>query len=170
MNRLTLMTLGVALLASCQSPPPPAPRAGGRTEAADPAILAEEAAVKAVVERFLVAIGSHDLEALPPMFAPHASIGSIHLVDGAWRSKTYAFEDFYSILEAQTDPSPYREPVSHYAVHVERGGLAFVRADATLIRDDVARSRNIDYFTLIKEDGSWRFLSASYVATPIPAE
>jgi hypothetical protein len=48
--------------------------------------------------------------------------------------------------------------------------MAFVRADATLIREGRARSRNIDYFTLVREDGVWKFLSASYVAKPIESE
>jgi len=48
--------------------------------------------------------------------------------------------------------------------------MAFVRADATVIRDGQARSRNIDYFTLVREDGAWKFLSASYVAKPIESE
>ena len=72
------------------------------------------------------------------------------------------------MLKARTDSSGYQEPVSHYTVHVEPEGLAFVRADATLVKDDRARSNNIDYFTLMKENGVWRFLSASYVARPIP--
>jgi ketosteroid isomerase-like protein len=47
--------------------------------------------------------------------------------------------------------------------------MAFVRADALILANGKARSRNIDYFTLVKLDGRWKFLSASYVATP-PAD
>jgi len=48
--------------------------------------------------------------------------------------------------------------------------MAFVRADATLIRDGQARSHNIDYFTLVREDSAWKFLSASCVAKPIDSD
>jgi len=130
--------------------------------------VSDEEAVREVVDRFLIAIGSYDLDALPPMFTANANIGAVRLRDGQWRSTTYTFEEFHSMLKARTDPSRYQEPVSDYTVHVEPEGLAFVRADATLLRDGRARSNNIDYFTLMKEDGVWKFLSASYVAKPIP--
>ena len=45
--------------------------------------------------------------------------------------------------------------------------MAFVRADATVIVDDQVRSHNIDYFTLVRDGGTWKFLSASYVAKPV---
>ncbi len=45
--------------------------------------------------------------------------------------------------------------------------MAFVRADATVIVDDQVRSHNIDYFTLVRDGGAWKFLSASYVAKPV---
>lgn len=170
MNRWSMVVLGAALWASCSSPAPPPPDEAARTESTNDLMLADEEAVKAAVDRFLVAIGSYDLEALPAMFTSNANIGAVSFGDGTWRTKTYTFDDFLALLRSRTNPSPYQEPVSQYTVHVERGGLAFVRADATLYRDNEARSHNIDYFTLIKEDGTWKFLSASYVATPISNE
>lgn len=53
--------------------------------------------------------------------------------------------------------------------YVIRNAIA-IRADATIIRDGQARSRNVDYFTLVREDGVWKFLSASYVAEPVESE
>jgi hypothetical protein len=130
-------------------------------------MITDEEAVKAVVNRFLIAIGNYDLDALPAMFTANANIGAVSLHEGQWHTSTYTFEDFHSVLKARTNPSPYQEHVSDFTVHVEAGGLAFVRANATLIREDRARSINIDYFTLMKEAGVWKILSASYVATPI---
>ncbi len=127
----------------------------------------DEEAVKAAVTHFLTAIGNHDLDALPPMFTDNANIGSVRFREGQWVTKTYTFEEFYSRLKAQENPARYQEPVSHFTVHVENGGLAFVRAKATLIRDNQARLNNIDYFTLMKVGEEWRFLSASYVATRV---
>jgi hypothetical protein len=48
--------------------------------------------------------------------------------------------------------------------------MAFVRADATFIVEDRVVSHNIDYFTLVRDGGAWRFLSASYVARPVSAD
>jgi hypothetical protein len=57
--------------------------------------------------------------------------------------------------------------VSEFTVHIDDGQLAFVRADARLIRDGQVRSHNIDYFTLIRDnDGTWKFVNGSYTAKP----
>jgi ketosteroid isomerase-like protein len=133
-------------------------------------IASDEAAVKAAVERFLLAIGDRDLDALPAMFTANANIGVARVRDDEWHAITYTFEEFHSMLKSRINSAKYQEPVSHFTVHVERGALAFVRADATLIRDGQPRSNNIDYFTLLKDDGVWKFLSASYVSTRIVRE
>jgi hypothetical protein len=48
--------------------------------------------------------------------------------------------------------------------------MAFVRADATVFVDDQARSHNIDYFALARENGALKFLSASHVAKPVVSD
>ncbi len=48
--------------------------------------------------------------------------------------------------------------------------LAFVKADAVLIRNGTPQSNNFDYFTLIKEEGNWKILNGSYVSIPIVEE
>jgi len=78
-----------------------------------------------------------------------------------------SFGEWMASLRERSEWSRFREPVSEYAIHVEDSIIAFVRADATLVTDGQARSHNIDYFTLVREDGAWKFLSASYVARPI---
>lgn len=167
MNRSLLAVLALAFGAACSAPARfPGSEPPG-SDAAGAAIASDEEAVKAVVNRFLLAIGDYDLEALPPMFTANANIGVASLRDGQWRAITYTFEEFHAMLKARENPSRYEEPVSQFTVHVDRGALAFVRADATLIRDGRRRSHNIDYFTLLKDNGRWKFLSASYVATPI---
>lgn len=131
---------------------------------------AEEASVKRVVERFLAALGEGDLEALPGMFAPGASIGTASLRDGAWVTSTLSFEAWLATLRQRTTWRRFREPVSEFTVHIEDGPMAFVRADATVIVDDRAVSHNIDFFTLVQADGTWKFLSASYIARPLQTE
>lgn len=167
MIRSSAATLMLALFAvsSASAQPPPGAAVGGESSASP--VASDEEAVKAAVESFLLAIGSYDLEALPPMFTANANIGVAGFREGQWVAMTYTFDEFHSMLKSRTNPSRYQEHVSQFTVHVERGALAFVRADATLIRDGQARSHNIDYFTLLKDRGVWKFLSASYVATPI---
>ena len=130
----------------------------------------EERIVKEIVNQFLITLGDGNLDALPAMFVSNANIGAASLREGKWVASTQTFEEWFSELKAETTWTRFREPVTEYTVHIEDSQMAFVRADATFIVEDVARSRNIDYFTLVREDGTWKFLSASYVAKPIALE
>lgn len=140
------------------------PPVAAAQESAESAVEAE---VRAVVERFLDAVGRQDLDALSAMFAPGASIAAASLRDGRWVTRSQSFDDWLSGLRAAGPGTPYREPVNEFHVHVDDGQLAFVRADARLIRDGTVRSHNIDYFTLIRDsDGQWKFVNGSYKAKP----
>lgn len=132
----------------------------------DPEMSPNEKEVVALVERFLAEIGRANFQALPEMFCANANIGSVTWRDGKWQTKSFTFEEFLAMMMAMDEPPTYVEPVSEYSIHIEPQGLAFVRANATLIIDGEPYSNNLDYFTLIKEDGEWKFLSASYVAIP----
>jgi len=130
--------------------------------------MSPEAEVKAVVERFLAAAGRQDLDALPAMFAPGASIASAALRQGRWVSRSQSFEAWLAALRAAPRGAPYQEPVTEFTVHIDEGQLAFVRADAYLVREGQRRSRNIDYFTLIRdEEGNWKFVNGSYTTRPV---
>jgi len=125
------------------------------------------AEVKAVVERFLAAAGRQDLESLPGMFAPGASIASASLRQGKWVTRSQSFEAWLAALRASPAGPPYEEPVVEFTVHVDDDQLAFVRADARLIRDGTVRSHNIDYFTLLRDGaGNWKFVNGSYTSKP----
>ncbi len=123
------------------------------------------AEVRAAVERLLVAVGDYDLDALAPMLAPGASIASVVLRDdGRWVSTSYAFDGWWARVSAGPR-EPYVEMASHFTVHLDDERLAFVRAEATLVRDGWIRSHNTDYFTLIRDDaGEWKFVNGSYTA------
>ena len=127
----------------------------------------DERAVTDLVSGFLIALGEGDLDAIPEMFVSNANIGTASLREGKWVASTKAFEEWFGEQKARKTWTRFREPVTKFTVHIEDGQMAFVRADATVIVDDVARSHNIDYFTLVREEGSWKFLSAAYVAKPI---
>jgi hypothetical protein len=127
----------------------------------------DERAVIEVVQGFLRAAGRYDLDSLPLFFAPDANIGAASLRDGEWVTSTLTFDEWHASLGERTNPRPYTEPVSEFTVHVDNGQLAFVRADATLMRDGQAQSHNIDYFTLIRHDGIWKILNGSYTSVPV---
>ena len=121
--------------------------------------------VKAAVERFLSAAGRQDLDSLPAMFAPGASIASASLRQGKWVVTSQSFEAWLARLRGAPSREPYQEPVTEFTVHVDDDRLAFVRADAKLIRNGTVRSHNIDYFTLIRDSaGDWKFVNGSYTA------
>jgi len=130
----------------------------------------DEEAVRLHVERFLAALGEGNLDAVPDMFVADANIGTAVIREGSWVTSTTTFEKWMSSLRELTTWNRFSEPVSEYTIHIEESTMAFVRADATVFRDGQARSHNIDYFTLVRENGKWKFLSASYVARPIESE
>ncbi len=127
----------------------------------------DEEATKGLVESFLIAVGEGDLDALPNMFVSNANIGTASLRDGSWVTSTMTFDEWLTSLRKRTTWTRFRESVSEFTIHVEDSRMAFVRANATVFVDDQARSHNVDYFTLVREDGTWKFLSASYVAKPV---
>lgn len=126
----------------------------------------DEEAVKAVVERFLVALGSGDYESIPVMFAPKATISHPARIDGKPTMVNETFAEWMAARVASPTRPKFREPVNEFTVHVD-DGLAFIRADAHLYVGDELRSNNLDYFTLIKIDGEWKFVNASYVTRPV---
>jgi ketosteroid isomerase-like protein len=126
----------------------------------------DEDDVKATVERFLTSLGSGDYEAVPAMFAPKATISHPAKVDGKWTMTNETFDEWMAARLASPTRPKFREPVNEFTVHVD-DGLAFVRADANFYVGDELRSNNLDYFTLIKIDGEWKFVNASYVNRPV---
>ncbi len=53
---------------------------------------------------------------------------------------------------------------------VTDGQLAFVKADAILHQYGVPTSHNVNYFTLLKENGVWQFLNLSFTTQRLPAD
>lgn len=127
----------------------------------------DKVAVKTLIERFLTSIGNYELDALPEMFSEKANIGGASFRDGQWKTFTMTFAEFLELLKSTSNPTKYTEPVSKFTIYVDGGMLAFVKADATLIKGGKPMSNNFDYFTLIKEGGVWKILNGSYVSIPI---
>ena len=127
----------------------------------------DKIAVKTLVERFLIAAGNYDIDAMPEMFSEKANIGGAVLRNGKWNTFTMSIGEFLELLKSENEPTKYTEPVSKFTIHMDKGMLAFVKADAILIPNGKPKRNNYDYFTLIKENGNWKILNGSYVSVPI---
>jgi predicted ester cyclase len=129
----------------------------------------DETEVLETVEHFLFVAGNYNLDAMAEMMTDHANVGSVRYKGGESVTSTMTIQNYFDDVKKRTT-RPYFEPVKEYTIHLNDDHLAFVRADATLYAFGVPQSRNMDYFTLMKDGESWKFLSLSYSATPIPEE
>ena len=93
-------------------------------------IESEKTAVINLVEQFLSAAGNYNLDAIPTMFSEKANIYGASLRDGQWNTYTMTIQEFLERLESRSNPTKYTEPVSNFTIHMDKGMLAFVRADA----------------------------------------
>ncbi len=126
----------------------------------------DEAAVKAAVEDFLLALGNDDTAKVKTMFLPNANIGSITTANGETKIYTVTAEQYLSGRESKQNRK-FQEPVREYTVNISQGLLAFVRADATVMYDGQPSHHTNDFFILMKDNGIWKFLSGSYTVHPL---
>ena len=119
-------------------------------------------AVQAAVEHFLDVLGKRELDKLPALMAPKATMAVLRQREGQWTTTIQTFDEWLAALRAQTASQPFREPLSNVSVHVEDGRLAFLRADFTVVIGGEVRAHGIDYFTLVKDGEAWKILNGSY--------
>ena len=124
----------------------------------------DDQAVQAAVERFLDVLGKRELDALPALFAPKATMVVVRQREGQWSYTTQTFDEWLAGLKAQSHATRFREPLTNVSVHVEDGQLAFLRADFTVVIDGQVRSHGVDYFTLVKDAGAWKIVNGSYTS------
>jgi hypothetical protein len=133
-------------------------------QAADPDV----AAVRNAVERFLSDAGNRELDKLPAHFTPKATLIVVRQRDGAWTPTYQTFEEYLAQLKTQKTVTKFREPLARVTVNVESGNLAMLRADFTIVIDDKIQSHGVDYFTLVKDAGTWKIASLAYTSIPGP--
>jgi len=119
---------------------------------------------QAAVEHFLDELGNRNLDALPALFAPKATMAIARLRDGQWSYTTQTFEAWLAGLKAQTPGTRFREPLTNVVVHEADGQLAVVSADFTVVIDGQVRSHGVDFFTLVKDAGAWKIVNGSYTS------
>ncbi len=129
---------------------------------------ADAVAVRVAVEQFLAVAGNHELEALPPLLAPKATVNVARFRDGRWTHTVQTRDEWVAALRAQPASARFREPLTDISVHVEDGQLAYLRAHFTIVSDGQVRSHGVDYFTLVNAGSGWMVANLSYTNLPGP--
>ncbi|MFT6166193.1 MAG: hypothetical protein ACJAV5_001373 [Vicingaceae bacterium] len=129
----------------------------------------EEEEIKAIVEKLLMLVGNSDFQALDSIISDKANLGSAIIRDGVSKNSVITIGEYFE-TQKNRERKPFYEPVNEYKILVNKGQIAFVWADAILHSYGVPRTNNIDNFTLMKENGGWKFISISFTNNPLPEE
>ncbi len=129
----------------------------------------EEQEIKAIVEKLLMLAGNSDFQGLDSIISDKANLASAIIRDGTSKNSVITIGEYFE-SQKHRERKPFYEPVNEYKILINKGQIAFVWADATLHSYGVPRTNNIDNFTLIKEDGEWKFINISFTNTPLPEE
>lgn len=124
----------------------------------------DENAVLAVVDRFMTAVSSNDVEALEAIYLPEAVTHRIELgPDGAEeltvRSASYWRDP------ANRRPAEVNERYWAPTVHL-RGPIAVVWTPYEFKRGGATSHCGIDVFNLVRSGGEWRIASAMWTVEP----
>jgi hypothetical protein len=158
------------LFISCQSNQDKTKLPEKVTEAKEEKILnPEEQEIKAIVEKLLMLVGNSDFQALDSIISDKANLGIAIIRDGISKNSVSTIGEYFERVKL-SERKPFYEPVNEYKILINKGQIAFVWADATLHSYGVPRTNNIDNFTLIKEDGEWKFINISFTNTRLPEE
>ncbi|PWI29918.1 hypothetical protein DI383_09190 [Flavobacteriaceae bacterium LYZ1037] len=129
----------------------------------------EEEELKALVEKLLFNVGNSNWQALDSIVSNKANLASAIIRDGASKNSVITIGEYFE-SQKNRERKPFYEPVNKYKTLINKGQIAFVWADATLHSFGVPRTNNIDNFTLVKEDGKWKFINISFTNTRLPEE
>lgn len=130
---------------------------------------AEEQELIALVEKLLFAVGNSDFQTLDSIISDKANLASAIVRDSISENSVITINDYFE-SQKHRERKPFYETVNDYKILINKGQIAFVWADATLHKYGVPRTNNIDNFTLIKEDGEWKFINISFTNTALPEE
>jgi ketosteroid isomerase-like protein len=139
-------------------------------EYANPEMMAakEKAAVRQLVEEFLVKLGNRDLAGVRAAMTPKALMVVVRQRDGAFVNSFQTGEEWLAQLEKNTNAAKFEEPLTNVHVTVDSGRLGYLRADFTVVRDGKVMSSGVDHFTLVKEPDGWKIAAAAYTSLPAP--
>ena len=124
--------------------------------------------IKALVERFLLNLGGHEVDKVAADLAPKSLIVISRERDGQWTNTEQAGDDWIAAMKRTTTPTMFREPLTNVTVTIDSDHLAHVRADFQVMRDGKAVSHGVDQFTLVRESSGWKFAVIAYTSIPMP--
>ena len=117
----------------------------------------------------MFAVGNSDWQTLDSIVSNKANLASAIIRDGVSENSVMTIGEYFE-SQKKRERKPFYEPVNEYKILINKGQIAFVWADATLHKYGVPHTNNIDNFTLIKEDGEWKFINISFTNTRLPEE
>ncbi|HSF17544.1 MAG TPA: serine hydrolase [Vicinamibacteria bacterium] len=126
----------------------------------------ESTEVRRSVEHFLDLLGGLRHYALEQYFTPDANVTTARSTADGFVHRTVNAREWLEELREAPDYRPFREVLSNVEVRVEDSALAFVRADFEIVRDERVVSSGVDYFTLVRRDGTWKIASIAYTSIP----
>lgn len=132
-------------------------------------MTSEQKEIKSEVERFLIVAGNYDIEKMKGIISEKANIGISRFNNSEWENSVITIAEYFEDCKTR-ELQPYYETVSEWEIDINVGQLAFVKADAILHNFGIPITRNLDYFTLIKEDGLWKFLNLSFTRCLLPED
>ena len=136
-----------------------APQAAMSAEHSD-----EQKEVLAAVDRFFAALKTRDVPAFREMMLEE---GGTHILsaqdDGTFQLRHQPFVDFFDAIGRGTSEidEPYWDPVV-----LIRGPLAVAWMPYQVFADGELIHCGVDSFTLVKNDGEWKFSYLAYTAEP----
>lgn len=127
---------------------------------------ATEAAVRTVVDQFLLHLGDHQFDAVAADLASKALVVVTRNANGTWTNSYQTGEEWLAALRRNPSPVTFREPISNVQVTIDSDRLAYVRADFQVLRDGQPVSHGVDQFTLVREASGWKIAAVAYTSLP----
>ena len=133
----------------------------------------EAADIKALVERFLLNLGDHQVDTVAADLAPKALVlitrerqSSTGSGQAEWTSSAQTGDEWIAAMRSNSNPVIFREPIANVTVTIDSDHLAHVRADFRVMREGKAVSHGVDQFTLVREPSGWKFVLIAYTSIP----
>jgi hypothetical protein len=129
--------------------------------------------VKALVERFLLHLGDHEVDKVAADLAPKAILIIARERPAAgsgpaeWTNSEQTADEWIAAMKRNANPTIFREPLTNVTVTIDSDHLAYVRADFQVLRDGKAVSHGVDHFTLVREPSGWKFAVIAYTSMPV---
>jgi imidazolonepropionase-like amidohydrolase len=128
--------------------------------------------VKAIVERFLLDLGNHEIDKVAATLAPKSIVvisrqrPATGTAPAEWSNSEQTGDEWIAALKGNANFVTFREPLTNVTVTIDSDHLAYLRADFQVVRDGNVVSHGVDQFTLVREPSGWKFVTIAYTSIP----